>query len=67
MCIPGGPGTRSVDYGGLELRGPLDSAAQALELKVSTTTTTQLFFVEFVHEVRDQINFYFDPKSLYVA
>jgi hypothetical protein len=33
LCIPGCPGTHSVDQAGLELRNPLASASQVLGLK----------------------------------
>jgi hypothetical protein len=38
LCIPGYPGTHSVDQAGLELRNPLASASQVLGLKVCATT-----------------------------
>jgi hypothetical protein len=36
LCIPGCPGTHSVDQAGLELRNPPASASQALGLKATT-------------------------------
>jgi hypothetical protein len=39
LCIPGCPGTHSVDQAGLELRNPPASAFQVLGLKTCTTTT----------------------------
>jgi hypothetical protein len=37
LCIPGCPGTHSVDQAGLELRNPPASASQVLELKACAT------------------------------
>jgi hypothetical protein len=38
LCSPGCPETHSVDQAGLELRNPLASAFQVLELKACATT-----------------------------
>jgi hypothetical protein len=38
LCIPGCPGTHSVDQAGLELRNPPAPASRVLGLKACTTT-----------------------------
>jgi hypothetical protein len=42
LCIPGCPGTHSVDQAGLELRNLPASASQALGLKACATTARHI-------------------------
>jgi hypothetical protein len=42
LCIPGCPGTHSVDQAGLKLRNPSASASQVLGLKACATTAQPL-------------------------
>jgi hypothetical protein len=44
LCIPGSPGTHSVDQAGLELRNSPASASQVLGLKACATNTWQQDF-----------------------
>jgi hypothetical protein len=44
LCIPGCPGTHSVDQADFELRNPPASASQVLGLKACITTARFLFF-----------------------
>jgi hypothetical protein len=41
LCIPGCPGTHSVEQAGLELRNPPASASRVLGLKACATTAGQ--------------------------
>jgi hypothetical protein len=43
LCIPGCPGTQSVDQAGLELRNLTSSASQVLGLKACTSTAQQSY------------------------
>jgi hypothetical protein len=48
LCSLGCPGTHSVDQAGLELRNPPASASRVLGLKACTTTTRQLWVLNFL-------------------
>jgi len=56
LCIPGCPGTHSVDQAGLKLRNPPVSASQVVGLKACTTTTRPYIFLNCCvakgHQVR---------------
>jgi hypothetical protein len=46
LCIPGCPGTPSVDQAGLELRNPPASASQVLGLKACATTPNSKIYLK---------------------
>jgi hypothetical protein len=47
LCIPGCPGTYSVDQAGLELRDPPASASQVLGSKVCATTPSKILVLRY--------------------